>query len=128
MPGQTLSEEDAWAALLDALDQEEEAEARAAVALALEGAAELTREWLRRQLEPVTTFRLSRDEGGEIGVALMRRPRAMCQPCAAVVRVGVPVEDPAACVDEISHAGEGAINAFLGDEDKRLAYVVFEGP
>ena len=67
----------------------------------------LTREWLRRCLEFVTVFQLTRDQGGET----RRWPRAMCNPGALVRR------------PRISNAG---INAFLHDADKRLQYVVFE--
>lgn len=124
---ETFTEEAAKAALLSALEGEDEQEAAAAVGLAV-AAAEgelLTREWLRRCLEPVTTFQLTRDEDGETSVALMRRPRAMCNP-GVLVRVEVPVDDPAECVDAISNAGMPHVNAFLQDADKRLQYVVFE--
>lgn len=126
-----LSQEEAKVALLDALSGEDEQEAAAAVKLAVAAdgtpTAAALEDWLDGLLEPVTAFKLSRGDDGEITVALMRRPSAMCHP-RVVVGVDVPVDDPTTCVDAISLAGEGAINAFIQDDhEKRLQYVVFEG-
>lgn len=121
-----LTREAAKAALMGALDGEDEREAAAAADLALADGVPLTQRWLARCMEPATAFKLSRDQHGEVSMAVMRRPRVMCRP-GVVVKVDVPVDDPTTCIDAMTIAGEGAVNAFLRD-DKKLWYVVFEGP
>ena len=121
-----LTREAAKAALMDALDGEDEVEAVAAVDLALAEGVPLTQRWLATCMEPVTAFKLSRDQHGEVSVAVMRQPRVMCRPGVAV-RVDVPVDNPTTCMDAMAVAGESAVNAFLRGDEK-LRYVVFEGP
>ena len=104
--------------------EEDQDEANAAVAQVVVPEGDVTDEWLDSMMEPVTAFRMSRDADGTVAVALMRRPKAMCYP-NTVVEVSVSVEDPTACVDEISDAGVDVINGFVQNPDRKLAYVVF---